>query len=106
MSEGVRNVIRTDYDRYGETKTPRPKPGFHSKTSIISAGRLVGRPVQASVVLLVLLIGLLRAAASSAATLAALLVLLSALILIILGHIRLQFFCETLLQCDYSTNSL
>jgi hypothetical protein len=41
-----------------------------------------------------------------AATLAALLVLLSALILIILGHIRLQFFCEVLLECDYSTNSL
>jgi hypothetical protein len=56
--------------------------------------------------LLLLLTRLLLAATLLAATLAALLVLLAALILFVLGHNYLQFFCEVLLECHYSTNSL
>jgi hypothetical protein len=56
--------------------------------------------------LLLLLTRLLLAAALLATTLAALLVLLVALILIILGHSYLPNFCEVLLECYYSTNSL
>ena len=56
--------------------------------------------------LLLLLTWLLLAATLLAATLAALLVLLVALVLIILGHNYLQIFCEVLLECHYSTNSL